>query len=294
MLAPIVIFAFNRPDSLKRLLRSLEGNALWQQSEKFLYVDGPRNDEEKTKVAEVAEIALKVTSNVVVSQDNLGLGKSVIRGVTEIVNRYGRTIVLEDDLVVMPGFLGYMNQMLDLLADNPKILAVCGYGLKIHRPVGYREEVYFGERASSWGWATWADRWNEVDWEVKDWADFSSSAKQRKAFNRGGSDMFGMLKDYMEGRNRSWAIRFCYHQFRKGLYSVHPFRSLVDNRGFGEEATNCRQKYSRFKIETDERQEVAFSELLPTDTDRAILKQLRRYHSVPRRIYSRLRKLFNI
>ncbi|MDE6176743.1 MAG: glycosyl transferase, partial [Paramuribaculum sp.] len=97
----------------------------------------------------------------------------------------------------------------------------------------------------------------------------------------------------MEGRNNSWAIRFCYHQFKKGLKSVHPFRSLVANEGYGLDATNCRQKYSRFQIDLDDsggQLDIA-PELFP---DERILRQLRAYHSMPRRIYSRVRRILNV
>ena len=201
-------------------------------------------------------------------------------------------IVLEDDLRLMPGFLTYMNNALEHFKVDERILAICGYSLKIKTPKGYDSTAYFGDRASSWGWGTWRDRWQNVDWEVSDWAEFSNNKKAIARLNQCGSDMFGMLRDYMEGRNRSWAIRFCYHQFKHGLYSVHPVKSLVDNEGFGEAATNCRQKYNRFKIElTDSINLKAEDALEPNKT---ILRQLHRYHSIPIRIYSRIRKLLNV
>ena len=106
--------------------------------------------------------------------------------------------------------------------------------------------------------------------------------------------MYGMLRDYVEGKNRSWAIRFCYSQFRQRKYSVHPFLSFVANEGFGADATNCRQKYSRFRTALNMNKITAISvpsHLLANDN---ILRQLRRYHSVPMRIYSRIRKILDI
>lgn len=102
-----------------------------------------------------------------------------------------------------------------------------------------------------------------------------------------------MLRDYIAGRNKSWAIRFCYSQFRQGKYSVHPFRSLVANEGFGADATNCKQKYSRFQTElNDETQDL----VLPVnmEADERILKSSARYHSLRLRIYSKLRRILNI
>ena len=290
---PIVVFAFNRPDALARLVSSLKENEGWNESDIYVFIDGPRHERDAVKVKQVSEIASSLTSNVRVAESNKGLARSVIDGVTEIIERYGSAIVLEDDLVLMPGFLAFMKTGLDRFRDDKSVLSICGYGLKVKRPSDAVGDVYLADRSSSWGWATWADRWNEIDWTVGDYAEFAADKSRRHAFNRGGSDMADMLQGYMEGRNNSWAIRFCYHQFKKGLKSVHPFRSLVANEGYGLDATNCRQKYSRFQIDLDDsgRQLDIASQLIP---DERILRQLRAYHSMPRRIYSRIRRILNV
>ena len=292
MLAPIVIFAFNRPDRLKTLIESLRLNTHFEESEKYIFVDGPRNEEDKKKVEEVVTYANSITTNVVEHTENKGLGSSIIDGLTTVINQFGRAIVLEDDLRLMPGFLTYMNLALDTYCDDSRIFSICGYGLKIRRPIGYQNDFYLGVRSSSWGWGTWADRWNSVDWKVTDFECLANDRQERQAFNNGGSDMYSMLRDYMEGKNNSWAIRFCYSQFRQGKYSVHPFLSLVDNEGFCTDATNTRQKYSRFRIERNESLCFNFPDNLKPNE--SILRQLRWYHSIPMRIYSRIRKILNL
>ncbi len=294
--APIVIFAFNRPDALQRLADALRRCALFNRSKVVVYVDGPRDEAECERVTRTIEVANTITDDVRASQMNRGLGASIISGVTDIINEYGRAIVLEDDLVPAPGMLLYLNEMLDRYANEPKVCSVCAYGLKVRRPEGYVGDVYFSPRSSSWGWATWRDRWSQVDWEVSDYDEFRKNRRERRSFNRGGSDMASMLDGYMTGRNRSWAIRFCYWQWRTGSLSVHPFRSLVDNEGFGSDATNCRQSYSRFKIDLDmsEYEDARWQspqkvELLPQ-----IERHLARYHGIPIRIYSKIRKLLYV
>jgi len=274
------------------MIGSLRCCPLYEESEVFIFVDGPRDECDREAVAAVTDFAHTITPHVFSSPLNKGLGASIIAGVTTIIRQYGRAIVLEDDLRLMPGFLLYMNESLDRYQNDKRIIAACGYGLKVKRPKDYTGDVYLGERASSWGWGTWADRWNAVDWEVKDFQELASNKADQKAFNRGGSDMYGMLKDYMEGRNHSWAIRFCYAQYRQGLYSVHPFKSLVTNEGYGVDATNCTQSYSRFKVELSDAMQFEMpKELMP---DEQILRQVRWYHSIPLRIYSKIRKILNL
>lgn len=274
------------------MLASLKCNPLFEESEKYIFIDGPRNEKDVELIKEVEQIAHSVTDNVKLSPQNKGLGSSIIAGVSEVLNEHDSVIVLEDDLRLMPGFLTYMNDALEHFKVDERILAVCGYSLKIKTSKGYDSTVYLGDRASSWGWGTWRDRWEKVDWEVSDWEEFSNDKKAIARFNRCGSDMFGMLRDYMEGRNRSWAIRFCYHQFKHELYSVHPVRSLVDNEGFGESATNCRQKYNRFKIELINSIDLKVNGWL--EPNKSLIHQLHHYHSIPIRIYSRIRKMLNI
>lgn len=292
MPAPIAIFAFNRPKSLTAMIDSLKKNELYDASEKYIFIDGPRNDHDREKIKKVIQIAREVTQNIRISERNKGLGASIISGVTEVINLYGSAIVLEDDLRLMPGFLSYMNEALEKYRDHSDIFSICGYGLKIKRPKNYVGDVYLSDRSSSWGWATWADRWNSVDWEVKDFAELKANASARRAFNRAGSDMYGMLRDYMEGKNHSWAIRFCYSQFRQKRFSVHPFSSFVENDGFGEGATNCKQRYSRFETTPNHSLQVHLPPQLERKDD--ILRQLHRYHSILIRIYSKIRGILNV
>ena len=200
MLAPIVIFAFNRPEALQKLLDSLRMNSFYEESDKYIFIDGPRCEEDKAKVDEVVTIARKVASNISISPVNRGLGNSIIAGVSTIIAEYGKAIVLEDDLICAPNFLSYMNQALDFYENDNKIISICGYGLKIKRPRGYVGDVYLLGRSSSWGWATWKDRWEQIDWDIQDWNEFSSNKQMRRAFNKNGSDMYSMLKGYMEGK----------------------------------------------------------------------------------------------
>ena len=104
MLAPIIIFAFNRPESLKRLKISLTSNYLYEESEKFIFIDGPRNESDQVKINEVIKIAQTITQNIVISTFNKGLGTSIITGVSSVFKKYEKAIILEDDLICTPIF----------------------------------------------------------------------------------------------------------------------------------------------------------------------------------------------
>ena len=300
MLAPIVVFAFNRPNALNNLLTSLKRNHLFEESKLFIFIDGCRNKNDMPQVNEVYAIARKFCNeskenrHIIISQQNRGLGTSIITGVSTIIEKYGKAIVLEDDLTCTPNFLSYINQALDYYEHDRRIFSICGYGLKIKKPIGYSSDVYLSKRSSSWGWATWKDRWEQVDWEIQDWKELVNNKKQQKALNKNGSDMYSMLKGYMEGKNHSWAIRFCYNQFKLGKYSVCPFLSKINNEGFGENATNCKQTFCRFKTEIDTTNQNIFifdKNIMPNSQ---IDRECYKYHSIPIRVYCKIRETLHL
>lgn len=223
-MAPVIIFAFNRLDALINVITSLLLNEEAQESDLFVFVDGAREGKvgERELVCSVCRYIENIVGfksvNYTFSETNKGLGNSVIKGVTEVINRYGKAIVLEDDLILAPNFLFFMNQGLDKYKEEKSVFSICGYSNKVKVPKDYSYDTYFCTRSSSWGWATWADRWNSVDWELE---NFDKYHILKKEFNRwGGSDCWKMLNDWKCGRNKSWAIRFCFAQFlqKKFLY----------------------------------------------------------------------------
>ena len=112
-LAPVVLFVYNRPFHTKLVVDSLLKNHLAKDTELFIFSDGPRNEDAVPKVDEVREYIYSVEGfakvEIVCSDVNRGLSGSIVEGVTQLVNRYGKVIVLEDDLKTSPFFLTYMN-----------------------------------------------------------------------------------------------------------------------------------------------------------------------------------------
>lgn len=289
--APIIVFAFNRLEPLKAMVASVLRNSEAAECDLFIFVDGarPHKDGEEHKVRAVGEYVKTIQGfksvTTCFSDVNKGLGPSIIAGVTEVINRYGRAIVLEDDLILSQNCISFMNQGLDRYESESKVFSVCGYTNKIKVPKDYEFDSYFCTRSSSWGWATWADRWNSVDWELKDWDKY---LPMRHAFNKwGGSDCFGMLQGWKEGRNKSWAIRFCFAQFLQDKLSLFPVVSKINNNGFDGEGTNCK-KYSRFKFEFDTSGNKEFRNPLELTMNHKLRKMALSYHSIPKRIFSRL------
>lgn len=290
-LAPIVIFAFNRPNALRNTIQSLLKNEEAKESDLYIFVDGARlnkkGDQEKVNAVQDYVKGIKGFKNFhyTFSDKNKGLGNSIIEGVTQVINQYGKAIILEDDLVFSTNFLSYMNQGLNQYEKEIKVFSICGYSNKIKVPKEYKYDTYFCTRSSSWGWGTWANRWNSIDWELKNWEQYSS---QRKAFNKwGGSDCFKMLNDWKNGKNQSWAIRFCFAEFLQNKISLFPIISKIKNNGFNGEGTNCK-KWSRFRYEFDNEGKKIFSFPTTLDINRHLFQSAMSYHSIMIRIWSKI------
>jgi hypothetical protein len=257
-LAPVVLFVFNRPDTTRQTLRALRANDLAAASRLFVFADGPKPDADSATheaIAAVREIVRRESwcgeVNLVEREDNLGLAASIIAGVTEIIERYDRVIVLEDDLLTAPGFLTFMNDGLRRYAAEPKVFGLTGFKAPSKRPKAYN--TFFLPVMSSWSWATWRDRWETVS--------FDGPALLREVERQGSTSIldlngypFGaMLEQQVAGKINSWAIRFYASMFLQERWFMYPSWSLVRNIGFGGDATHTRNKHflERVDIEVD-------------------------------------------
>jgi GT2 family glycosyltransferase len=236
--APIVLFAYNRVDHLKLTLSSLKKNQLAQESDLFVYSDGVRNEKDIEHVQNVRQLLGEIVGfrnvSIIEREKNYGLSQNIIRGVTEVIDRFGKAIVIEDDHETHPNFLVFMNNALDYYQNNEEVYSVTGYNypnniLKI--PKSYKYSTYFSYRNSSWTWGTWKDRWDTIDWEVKEYSKFVNNESWRKNFNKLSSNSTNMLISQMEGRLDSWSIRFSFSQFNNKGVTLYPVNSLVNNIG---------------------------------------------------------------
>lgn len=297
MNAPVLLFAYKRPVELVKTLDALQANHLASQSDLYIFVDAAKRPEDAAKVAQVHKILDAASGFRTIYRDyaesNIGCADSIIRGISQVLTKHPSAIVVEDDIVTAPNFLDFMNQCLTQYATNQRVYSAAGYTMPFSRPSHYGSDAYFIPRHSPWGWATWADRWQSVDWAMTDYPAFEKDKRQQKAFMQGGSDLVGMLRDQMEGRADAWDIRFCYNRFKADGLTVYPTLSKVQNVGFSHDATHT-DIYNRYKTKLDEGTQRVFD--LPgtiQTTDYYHRQTLQRY-SIPTRIYNRLKTLAGV
>ncbi|GHV57497.1 glycosyl transferase [Bacteroidia bacterium] len=289
-LAPVVLFVYNRLDCLTSTINALKNNFAAADSNLFIFSDAPKSEQDNNKVNQVRSYIKTIQGfkkiTIVEREQNFGLAKSIIEGVTETINQYGKVIVLEDDLITSPNFLSYMNSALNYYERNQKIFSIAGYTHPIKNP---KQDVYFTQRASSWGWATWKNRWENVRWDLKEeYILFMQDKIRQKQFNRMGSDLCKMLDRQMNGKINSWAIRWCYNQFLTQQYTVYPTLSKVINAGTDGSATHTQDRFNRLATPIDQSGQVDFRFPEEILLDDFYLKQFLKNYSLLTRIKYRL------
>jgi Glycosyl transferase family 2 len=290
--APICIFTYKRLDTASRTIEALIKNPLAEKSTVFIFSDGPKRETDAVQVAEVRKYLDKVKGfkeiNLIKREQNFGLSKSIINGVSKVMQDFGKAIVVEDDIFTSPGFLSFINQGLEVYQDNPKVFAVSGYTFPIKYPADYQYDVYFAPRASCWGWGSWQDRWERIDWELKDYEALKSNPKLIRELNQGGSDLSRLVRRQMEGKIDSWDTVWTYNQFKFRQQAAFPTESKVQNIGFGTDATHTKF-YNRFHTELDKSGKMEFN--FPKDVvlEKSILQAFKNKNSLFARALGRLK-----
>ena len=240
-LAPILLFAYNRPDHVQRCIASLQANTLSADSDLFIFSDAARTMADTDNVKAVREMTRRVTGfrsvTITERQENWGLARSIIDGVTTLVKRYGRVIVVEDDLVVAPYFLQFMNDALETYKDEERIghIQACDFTKNPSLP-----DMFLIKWTGSWGWATWERAWRFFEPDGRKLLHELEERKLTRQFDFNGKYGFTrMLRRQIEGKNNSWAIRWNASLFLRDMLSLNVGRSLVANEGFDGSGTNC-------------------------------------------------------
>lgn len=240
-LAPILLFVYNRPLHVKRSIESLLANELAKDSELYIFSDAAKDETAQADVDEVRKIIHSIDGfkqiHFVEREKNWGLARNIIDGVTKLVNEYGRVIVLEDDLIVAPYFLKFMNDALETYQDEEKVghIQACDFTKDPSLP-----DTFLIKWTGSWGWATWKRAWKHFNPNGQELLDELVKRNLTHRFDFNGKYGFTrMLRKQIEGKNNSWAIRWNASLFLADILSLNVGKSLIQNEGFDGSGTNC-------------------------------------------------------
>ena len=242
-LAPIILFVYNRPKHTESVLNALKKNTLAAKSILYVFSDAAKKEKDFENVNKVREIINKIIGfkEVVITEaeTNIGCADSIISGITKVINKHGKAIIVEDDILTAPNFLEFMNEALDKYESDKRIYSISGFVPNEKMAEKCKDFLFLAYRNSSWGWGTWSDRWVEVDWDMLQWEKIKKDKNLWKKLQRGGEDTPYLLKLQMEGFIDAWDIRFYTDKILKDKYTVFPTKTFVENIGLDGSGTHC-------------------------------------------------------
>lgn len=244
--APIALFAYKRLDHLKKCIESLKENPQAARSSLVVFSDGPKVDADRDAVAAVRQYLDTLQGfesiRIVARDRNLGLSASIQQGVSEMVNAYQKVIVLEDDLLVSPYFLQYMNDALTKYEHEQRVISIHGYCYPVSVQL---PETFFLRGADCWGWATWKRGWDLLETDGTRLLNEIRESGEERRFNFDNSYPYTtMLQDQIAGRNKSWAILWYASAFVKNKLTLYPGKPVVHNMGNDSSGTHSKTTQS--------------------------------------------------
>lgn len=294
-LAPIILFVYNRPNHTSQTLNALALNPQAKESVLYIYCDGPKEDATNHTRQLIEEVRTIVKREnrfkeiiIVEHTTNKGLATSIVDGVTEVVNKYGKIIVLEDDIVTSAGFLHYMNSTLDVYEQEDKVMHISGYMYPHEKAL---PQTFFYNVPLCWGWATWKRAWKHFENDTASLIGFlDKEDKWKQADKFGENFLVNQLKLNFTGILNTWFIKWHISVFINNGFTLYPSTSLVNNIGFDNSGihTGSSTKYAHkelckdvqvAKIPIEENQEAGtiirefyHNEMLPQNTKQLSMK----------------------
>lgn len=296
--SPIALFVYNRLEHTQKTVSALQQNELAEQSDLYIFSDGPKSPEALPRIQAVRDYLSTITGfksiRIIERSENWGLARSIIEGVTELVNRFGKVVVLEDDLVTSPYFLRYMNDALMRYEGTNEVMHIAGYMPAI--PSAALPETFFLRMTSCWGWATWARAWRQFE---KDPEKLLSSFSPRmiRNFNLDDSyDYWIQVLQNRENRINTWAVFWYASVFQHGGLCLHPAVSMVRNIGNDGTGIHCGVN-DEYEVGLAENPVKVFSETFVENVD--AVKELKAFYKSMRlgvvgRFFRRIKSILSV
>lgn len=239
--APIALFVYNRLQHTQQVVTALKENHLSQDSELYIFADAPRHAGATPGVELVRNYLNSITGfkevHICLRKTNLGVDENIMQGVTEVIGKHGKAIVIEDDLVTSPWFLKYMNEALDLYEHKDEVASIHGYLLPIPQKM---ESAFFLRGADCWGWATWKRAWDLFERDGSSLLEQIEKRGLQKEFDFNNAyPYFNALKQQAIGNTKEWDIRWYASMFLAGKLTLYPAQSLVKNIGHDASGVHC-------------------------------------------------------
>lgn len=256
MLAPVLVSVYNRKQSLLDCIFHLKKCSLAKETELFIVSDAGIKEEDKIIIKSIREELQRIEGfkkiNIIEREQNLGSYISINSAINEILLKYKKIIFLEDDIRVSPYFLEYMNICLEKFKDQKDIFSISGYMFPIKKiEKNLNKDIFLWKRYCPWGMGTWLDRWEEIDFELKNGKKFLSNKKRKREYKQIEPNSYILLEKNIQNEIVTADTRICYHMFLKEMYTIYPRKTLTVNRGHNGSGEHCRKEKKYYFQELD-------------------------------------------
>jgi hypothetical protein len=245
MFSPIVIFCYNRSVHLYRLIESIKKNKNYQKHIYYFFVDGPKDKLDRAKIENVLKVIenfVHVKKKIVIREKNLGLSRNIIYGLNYTFKKNLTAIILEDDLEINKYTINFLNSALKVKYKD-KVMSISAFSFVNNLDKLKNVPFFLTYRHCSWAWATWSHVWKNISWNLTDFNKYFSSPISVNKFQRGGNDLYYLLKAQMYSLVNSWAVRFNFHCHKNNGLSLNPRYSMVINKGNDGSGTHQRKAF---------------------------------------------------
>lgn len=237
------MIVYNRPERTRTMVESLQHNQLAGESDLFVFSDAAKDENDEVRVRKVRDYIKTIDGFhsllIVERQEHMGLARSVISAVTQTVRKYGRVIVIEDDLECAPFILDYFNAALERYKEEKKVFTIAGFCFPTLAKDIEMDHTYFLRLFNPWSWATWADRWEQFDPNASGWQVLSQDRRMRGHFDFDNTYKYSRaLEEQMTVGIDSWAIRWYWSIYKKNGLNLFPCQTLARNLGFDGSGTH--------------------------------------------------------
>jgi len=290
--APILVSVYTRLEHFQRCIKALQNNLLASKSELFVVSDGAARSEHIEAVAAVRNYARNIKGfkkvHLIFRQENRGMFSSIICCHNELLERYGKLIFLEDDILSAPTFLSHLNQALDYYQTNKNIFSVHGYSYPIDYDPKYKKDLFLFPRYNPWGVGLWADRWQQVNFDESQLDNFFQDPQAIKNFIKPQPILLPILEKRMQAAD----AMISYHLFKNNLTSVYPIKNHTINIGFDDSGKHCGNDpvYAEQSLPTN----LSIPECTSLTDHPIILRQLSHFFGYPnlqQRIINKVKRL---
>lgn len=267
--SPIAVFAYKRVDLLEKTLNALKSNKLSDESVLYVFSDGAKTADDMPAVNDVRKMVRSFDGfkriELIEREENYGLAKNIVGGVSHVLSEHESVIVLEDDLLTGEHFLSFMNKGLDLYKDSNNVCQITGYSYLENYSDNYDlEDLYFIKGGDCLAWGTWKRAWEYYNPDSAFLLETIKSKHLTKEFNRNNSyNYLKMLKQNAQGKVNSWAINWYASTFLNNMYSLYPLKSLALHIGNDASATNYTKNSKEDPLDVSLSNELVKMDVIP-------------------------------